>query len=148
MPSSRTATATDWGFAEATASPRPRAGSARTAPRPKPRQPGRTQQRTRQAPRRAPQRRVRWDRLGRIALLIVLLVVFGVIVQDGINYLSTRAQAAQQRAIVHRLSSENAQLLREQKALGDPATIVRDARALGMVRTGERPYVVTGLPQH
>ena len=27
----------------------------------------------------------------------------------------------------------------------EPATIVRDARALGMVRPGERPYVITGL---
>jgi hypothetical protein len=27
-------------------------------------------------------------------------------------------------------------------------TILRDARALGMVRVGEHPYEVTGLPSH
>ncbi len=48
-------------------------------------------------------------------------------------------------AIVHQLTRANARLLREQSALGDPATIERDARALGMVRPGERPYVITNL---
>jgi cell division protein FtsB len=90
--------------------------------------------------------RVRWDRIGRIGLLVVLVVVAGVYVQDALSYLSARSQAQQQEAIVKRLAHENAQLVRQQKSLNDPATIVRDARALGMVRTGERPYVLTGLP--
>jgi cell division protein FtsB len=90
--------------------------------------------------------RVRWDRLGRVGLLVVLVVVAGVYVQDALSYFSARAQADQQAAIVKRLTRENAQLAREQKSLNDPVTIVRDARALGMVRQGERPYVVTGLP--
>jgi cell division protein FtsB len=90
--------------------------------------------------------RVRWDRLGRIGLLIVLLVVAGLYVKQGLSLLSTRAQAEQQLNIVHRLIRENAQLVKERDSLSDPATIERDARALGMVHTGERPYVVTGLP--
>jgi cell division protein FtsB len=90
--------------------------------------------------------RVRWDRLGRLGLLIVLLVVAGLYVKQGLSLLSTRAQAVQQQSIVHRLTLQNAQLARERAALNDPVTIERDARALGMVRTGERPYVVTGLP--
>jgi cell division protein FtsB len=92
--------------------------------------------------------RVRWDRLGRIGLLIVLLVVAGLYVKQGLSLLSTRAQAQQQLSIVHRLTRQNAQLARQRAALNDPVTIERDARALGMVRTGERPYVVTGLPNH
>jgi hypothetical protein len=32
--------------------------------------------------------------------------------------------------------------------LNNPATILRDARALGMVRVGEHPYEVVGLPKH
>jgi cell division protein FtsB len=91
-------------------------------------------------------KRVRWDRIGRIGLLVVLVVVAGVYVQDALSYLSARSQAQQQEAIVKRLARENAQLVRQQKSLNDPATIVRDARALGMVRAGERPYVLTGLP--
>jgi cell division protein FtsB len=86
--------------------------------------------------------------VGRVALLVVLVVVAGVYVQDILSYLSTRAQADQQLAIVHRLTRENAQLVREQRSLNDPATIVEQARALGMVRPGERPYEITGLPAH
>jgi cell division protein FtsB len=78
----------------------------------------------------------------------VLLVVAGLYVQHALSYLSTRSQTDAQLAIVHRLTRENAALVKEQKALNDPATIESDARALGMVRAGERPYVVSGLPKH
>jgi cell division protein FtsB len=89
--------------------------------------------------------RVRWDRVGRVGLLVVFAVVAGLYIQQGLALLSTHSQAAQQLAIVHRLVSENRSLERQQSSLKDPATIERNARALGMVRPGERPYVVTGL---
>jgi cell division protein FtsB len=91
---------------------------------------------------------VRWDRAGRVGLLIVLAVVVGLYVQHTLSYLSTKSQADQQQAIVDRLQRENAALAREQKALGQPSTIVREARTLGMVRPGERPYVIEGLAGH
>jgi cell division protein FtsB len=97
---------------------------------------------------RAPKLRVRWDRAGRIGLLIVLGVVVALYVQHTLAYVSTRSQADQQQAIVNQLQRANTALEREQKSLSNPATIVRDARALGMVRPGERPYVITGLPSH
>jgi cell division protein FtsB len=93
-------------------------------------------------------RRIRWDKVGRVALLLVLLVVVGVYVQQGLSLLSVKNQADQQRGIVQRLITQNKQLARQQKALNDPATIRADARELGMVMQGERPYVVTGLPGH
>lgn len=92
--------------------------------------------------------RVRWDRVGRVALLIVLCVVAGLYVQQALAYLSVRSQANHQRAIVQQLSRANAALRARQRSLNDPATILRDARALGMVRPGEHPYEVTGLPNH
>jgi cell division protein FtsB len=92
--------------------------------------------------------RVRWDRLGRIGLLVVLAVVAGLYVRQGLSLLSTHSQAQQQESIVSHLSHQNAQLMAEQRTLNDPRAIERDARALGMVRPGERPYVVTGLPKH
>jgi cell division protein FtsB len=95
---------------------------------------------------RAPAMRVRWDRVGRIGLLVVFAVVAALYIQQGLTLLSTHSQAAQQLAIVHRLVQDNRALERQQRSLKDPATIERDARALGMVRPGERPYVVTGLP--
>jgi cell division protein FtsB len=78
-------------------------------------------------------------------LLVVLAVVVGLYVQHALAYLAVRSQAQQQQAIVHRLARENAALTRQEQSLNDPATIARDARALGMVRPGERPYAVTGL---
>ena len=81
-----------------------------------------------------------------MALLVVLVVVVGLYVQRGLTYLSARSQADQQHAIVSQLTRQNAGLLRIEKALNNPATIQQDARALGMVRPGERPYAVTGLP--
>ena len=92
--------------------------------------------------------RVRWDRVGRVSLLVVVTVVAGLYVQRGLAYLSVHAQANQQRAIVQQLTRSNASLRAQQRSLTDPATIVSDARALGMVRPGEHPYEVTGLPGH
>jgi cell division protein FtsB len=79
-----------------------------------------------------------------VGLLVVLGVVVGLYVQHTLAYLSTKSQADHQQAIVNGLQRENAFLERQQKSLGQSATIVRDARALGMVRAGERPYVITG----
>lgn len=76
---------------------------------------------------------------------MVFTVVIGLYVQHTLSYLSTRSQAQQQLAIVETLARQNRALVKEQKSLGDPATIVHDARVLGMVRPGERPYVITGL---
>ncbi len=79
---------------------------------------------------------------------MVLAVVAGLYVQHALAYFGTRSQTDAQLAIVHRLTSENAALVKQQKSLSDSTTIERDARVLGMVRTGERPYVVSDLPNH
>jgi len=121
------------GSSAATAAPRPR---TRTAPR------------TRRAAGSARLLRVRWDRVGRTALLVVLLAVCGLYIQQGVALLSVRSQTHHQQAEVARLQGENAQLSAQEQALQNPASIQQDARALGMVRPGERPYVVTGLPGH
>ncbi|MEA2196918.1 MAG: hypothetical protein QOJ25_969 [Solirubrobacteraceae bacterium] len=89
---------------------------------------------------------MRWDKVGRALLLVVLAVVVGLYVQQGITYLSVRSQADQQRAIVQRMVKQNKGLAARQQSLNNPATIEQDARALGMVMPGERPYAVTGLP--
>lgn len=92
--------------------------------------------------------RVRWDRIGRVGLLVVLCVVAGLYVQQGLTYLSVRSQASHQHAVVQQLTRSNAGLRAQQRSLNSPTTILRDARALGMVRVGEHPYEVTGLPTH
>ena len=125
--------------------------SARTATE-TPRRHNRTRTRAAAArPRRLASRglrsRVRWDRIGRVSLLLVLAVVAGLYVQRAVAYFSVRAQADRQRAIVQQLTRSNASLSARQRSLNDPATILSEARALGMVRPGEHPYEVTGLPR-
>jgi len=96
----------------------------------------------------SPWARVRWDRVGRTGLLIVLAVVAGLYIQHAIEYLTTRAQAKHEQAHVQELARANARLRVQQRALNNPMTIKRDARALGMVQAGERSYAVVGLPKH
>ena len=95
---------------------------------------------------RDPIRRVRWDRVGRVALVLTLAVVAGLYVQHAIAYIQARGQADEQQAIVTRLERQNKALSRQAQQLNDPKTIVKDARALGMVWQDERPYSITGLP--
>jgi cell division protein FtsB len=78
-------------------------------------------------------------------LLLVLVAVAGLYIQQGLALLSVRSQEHRQQANVARLQHENTQLTAQQRSLQDPAVIQQDARALGMIRVGERPYVVTGL---
>ena len=122
----------------------PSARSATAAPKRNPR----TSPRPHRVAPRGPRVRVRWDRVGRVGLLIVLTVVAGLYIQDALSYLSTRGQAEQQLSIVKHLVRDNKRLERQQQALDNSATIQQRARALGMVRPGERPYVITGLPNH
>lgn len=90
--------------------------------------------------------RVRWDRVGRVSLLIVLAVVLGLYVNQAITYFSVRSQANAEIAGALSLARQNHRLAAEQARLRKPATVQREARALGMVRQGERPYVITGVP--
>jgi cell division protein FtsB len=78
----------------------------------------------------------------------VFVVVVALYVQHALSYFSTRAQAASQAAIVARLTRENAALARTQRSLSDPATIIAEARALGMVRPNERSFVIVGHSGH
>ena len=91
---------------------------------------------------------MRWDRVGRTSLVIVLAVVAGLYVQHAVEYVTTRVQADGQQAGVQRLARANAALRKQQQSLSNPVTIRHDARVLGMVQAGERPYVVMGLPNH
>lgn len=83
-----------------------------------------------------------------MGLLVVLTVVAGLYVKQAMAYLSVRSQSEQQQAIVSNLQRQNAGLAAQQRSLKNPATVQREARALGMVRMGEHPYVITGLPNH
>ncbi|MGH2926852.1 MAG: FtsB family cell division protein [Solirubrobacteraceae bacterium] len=73
----------------------------------------------------------------------MLAVVIGLYAEHTLSYLHARSQATRQQAIVSRLQRQNQRLVGETRSLSDPATIVTDARRLGMIRPGELPYVIT-----
>ena len=88
---------------------------------------------------------VRWDRIARCTLLIVLFGVLLLYVGPARSYLSTYHQSQRARAQVATLERQNRQLQEERRALRSPLAVDRAARRLGMVRAGERPFVVQDL---
>jgi cell division protein FtsB len=90
---------------------------------------------------------VRWDRVGRVALLLLLGVVLLLYVNPAINYIQTWQSANAKRSEVDRLQAENKRLRARKAALKQPATLEHEARALGMIKPGERAYVIKGLPK-
>lgn len=90
--------------------------------------------------------RVRWDRVGRVALLLLLAAVVALYVQPARSYVSTWRDSNAKQAELKTLQREHAELVTRSRELRRPRTIETEARRLGMVRPGERPYVVSDLP--
>lgn len=101
----------------------------------------------RPAPRRAPARAIRWDRISRYALLAVFVVLLALYVNPVRNYFATRGEAAERQQTVTQLEREQAALEARKRVLTEPRVIEAEARRLGMVRPGERAFVVRGLPR-
>jgi cell division protein FtsB len=91
--------------------------------------------------------RVRWDRVGRTALLLLLLAVAIAYVGPARSLLSTWQESNAKQAQVQQLQREHEALVQRARALRDPQTVQAEARRLGMVKPGERSYVVRGLPK-
>jgi hypothetical protein len=89
---------------------------------------------------------IRWDRVGRTMLIGMFAVVALLYVHPLLSVWSTRGEAARRRADVVLLQREHLRLQRRLKALQSPSALESEARRLGMVRAGERAYVVSGLP--
>ena len=92
-------------------------------------------------------RTIRWDRVSRGALLLVLIGLLYLYISPTISYLETWGEAGDRRAEVQRLKQENQRLRQRRDALRNPLVLEREARRLGMVKPGERGYIVKGLPQ-
>jgi cell division protein FtsB len=90
---------------------------------------------------------IRWDRLGRWALIGVFCLVLYLYIGPALNWIGTYREAARQRATVATLRAQHARLSAQARALKAPGALEREARALGMVKAGERAYVVQGLPR-
>jgi cell division protein FtsB len=91
--------------------------------------------------------RIRWDRVGRIALLCVLVGMAYLYVGPTLSWIETYKEAGERRAEVAALKVHNRELRQRRDQLKRPGTLEREARLRGMVRAGERAYVVQNLPR-
>ena len=89
--------------------------------------------------------RIRWDRLGRWALIGVFALVLYLYIGPALSWISTYREAGRQRAQVAELRVENQKLRERKAALSSPGALEREARRLGMVKKGERAYIVEGI---
>ena len=90
--------------------------------------------------------RIRWDRVGRIALLAMLGVILLLYLSPTKHWIEQSATRSAQKDELKELGAENATLKRKVRALRDPGALEQEARRLGMVRRGERSYVIENPP--
>jgi cell division protein FtsB len=89
---------------------------------------------------------IRWDRVSRVVLLVVLLGLLLLYAGPARSYWDAMQEASRRRAEVAELKRENERLRERRRALRSSGALEREARRLGMTKPGERPYVVENLP--
>lgn len=96
----------------------------------------------RQVRRRVGPSRVRWDRVGRVALTLVLFGVLVSYLNPIVNLADAwrDSKAGEERLV--ELQREHADLQAQVETARSEMTLEREARKLGMIRPGERAYVI------
>ncbi|HEY8769007.1 MAG TPA: septum formation initiator family protein [Thermoleophilaceae bacterium] len=89
---------------------------------------------------------IRWDRVGRVALLATLAVITLSYVSPARHWIEQSRTAGEQHGQLDDLLAKNRELKRNLKRLRAPGALESEARRLGMVRQGERSYVIENLP--
>jgi cell division protein FtsB len=89
---------------------------------------------------------IRWDRVGRVALLATLIVIVFSYLSPARHWLQQSGTASRQKEELGQLTAQKTRLEGRLRALRDPGALEREARRLGMVRVGERSYVIENLP--
>jgi cell division protein FtsB len=89
---------------------------------------------------------IRWDRVGRVALLTTLGVIMLLYVSPALHWLEQTKTAGEQSAELRELTAKNRELKQRLRQLRSPGALEREARRLGMIRQGERAYVIENLP--
>jgi cell division protein FtsB len=88
---------------------------------------------------------VRWDRIGRIALVLVLFGVLVSYLNPVVNLIDAWTDSKAGEEQLAQLREENASLQQQVREASSPLTLEREARRLGMVQPGEHAYVIRGL---
>jgi hypothetical protein len=91
---------------------------------------------------------VRWDRVGRAAMLCVLCALVYLYLSAGIHMFSTWRQSHRDSAAVVSMEHEHRRLLSQHATLSRQESLEAEARQLGMMKRGEQPYVIRGLPDN
>src|ERR1700761_4605420 len=103
----------------------------------------------RPAPRRPGARsgpsRIKWDRVGRIALVLVLFAVAYSYLNPAIDLFKTYQSTTAAKAEFHQLLRENKRLHKAVQSADEPAVVERTARRQGLVAEGETQFVLRGL---
>jgi cell division protein FtsB len=95
--------------------------------------------------RRVGPSRVRWDRIGRIALVLVLFGVLVSYLNPLVNLVGAWSDSKAGEERLAALRQENSELQSQVRNASSPLTLEREARRLGMVKPGEHAYVIRGL---
>lgn len=88
--------------------------------------------------------RIQWDRVGRIALTLVLVAILYSYVGPSIDFFKTYTGTTEAKAKLHEMLKENRRLHSRIQSAEDPIVVAREARAQGMVAEGESPVVIRG----
>src|SRR4051794_30025612 len=89
-----------------------------------------------------PRSSIQWHKVGRLALLFTLFVIVLLYIRPVAHWVQQRQTAAHSQADLRDLQREHDRLETRLHELSGTGAIERQARRMGMVRDGERPYVV------
>ena len=93
---------------------------------------------------RNPAIQIHWHRVGRVALLAVLGVILLLYIRPVVHWVQQRNTAVHSQHDLKQLREENERLQTRMRQLSGPGAIEREARSMGMVKPGERSYVIEG----
>ena len=89
--------------------------------------------------------RIHWDRVGRVALTLVLAAVLYSYLNPVIDFVKTYTATTAAKTKLHGVQRENTRLHWRVQHADDPVVLSARARAQGMIAPGETPIVVRGL---
>jgi cell division protein FtsB len=92
--------------------------------------------------------RIRWDKLGRIVLVLVLFIVLVSYLNPLVNLMQAWQGSKSSNEQLAQLKQERTQLREQLRDVSSPAALEREARRLGMVKPGEHAYIVHGLGEN
>ena len=86
--------------------------------------------------------RIRWDRVGRWALICVFAFVLYLYIGPARTWVTTYAEAKRKRDEVAQVRAQNERLRARKHDLEQAGAVELEARRLGMVKAGEKLYVI------